>query len=89
MPAAFALFPAGVEIVDAGCDEELAELERMLVTCDDVATAICMYELRWPLAAYACLGFAISAIVDQDTQPRSLRAGLPMDSGSRVRWSTM
>jgi Asp-tRNA(Asn)/Glu-tRNA(Gln) amidotransferase A subunit family amidase len=46
------LLSAGVEMIDASSNAELAELERMLLSCDDVATAICMYELRWPVAAY-------------------------------------
>ena len=47
------LLDAGVAIVDASTNHALAELERMLLPCDDIATAICMYELRWPVAAYA------------------------------------
>jgi Asp-tRNA(Asn)/Glu-tRNA(Gln) amidotransferase A subunit family amidase len=46
------LLHADVEIIDASSNAELAELERLLLSCDDVATAICMYELRWPVAAY-------------------------------------
>jgi Asp-tRNA(Asn)/Glu-tRNA(Gln) amidotransferase A subunit family amidase len=44
---------AGVAIDDAANNKDLAELERMLLPCDDIATDICMYELRWPVAAYA------------------------------------
>lgn len=43
---------AGVEIVDERSHEEIAELERLLLPSDDIATDICMYELRWPMAAY-------------------------------------
>ncbi|MFT5445665.1 MAG: Asp-tRNA(Asn)/Glu-tRNA(Gln) amidotransferase A subunit family amidase [Gammaproteobacteria bacterium] len=44
---------ADVAIDDATNNTGLAELERMLLPCDDIATDICMYELRWPMAAYA------------------------------------
>lgn len=47
------LLDAGVAVVDASTSQAIAELERMLLPCDDIATAICMYELRWPVAAYA------------------------------------
>ena len=47
------LLRAGVDVVDASNNPDLAELERLLLPCDDIATAICMYELRWPVAAYA------------------------------------
>ena len=47
------LLDAGVAIVDASTSQAVAEFERMLLPADDIATAICMYELRWPMAAYA------------------------------------
>ena len=47
------LLDAGVAVVDASTSRAVAELERMLLPADDIATAICMYELRWPVAAYA------------------------------------
>ncbi len=44
---------AGVELVADSMDDGVAALEQMLLPCDDIATDICMYELRWPMAAYA------------------------------------
>ncbi|WP_431302828.1 amidase [Sediminicoccus sp. BL-A-41-H5] len=57
----------GVDLVEAGNDGTMAELERLLLAADRISNDIIMYEARWPYAAWtaahgeAALGEAVRA----------------------------
>ena len=65
----------GIELIDASTSAQVAALEERLTASDSIATDICMYELRWPMAAYLQAG----GHVGEAAQAR-LRHGLAMSA---------
>ncbi len=62
-----AMEKAGVDVIEAGGDRALAEVERLLLEADRISNDIIMYEARWPYVAWmaahgeAALGEAVRA----------------------------